>query len=198
MGRKSKTTLKTIQELLDSEIKQGMVGIIYQAHQGQLAKELAEKGAIVHAIEPFSYNFDILKTIPSIKAYRLALTNYDGEADLYIDCPSTVCTINKERLTDERFKDYYISDKSEKVPCMTLETFMKSNSIDKIDFFILNAEDTSELQDIVSYNPRILIIKDTFPETKIDKLLKNVGYVKVAETCLNKKENFFMKGYLLK
>jgi len=101
-----------------------------------LASELVAPGGFVHAFEPASLTFEILRTntrlngSKNILLNRLAVSDKPGEAELLINTQSGLTSMGNTR----RGKLKGI----EKIQVVTLDEYVKNNQIPRVDFIKLD------------------------------------------------------------
>lgn len=137
-----------IEELEDavSRIPEGERGVFVDvgAHFGDWTVEAAAVFRSVVAVEPNPQSHaKIVGRIAGMhgraRAYQVALAAQDGEVDLLVDCPSTICTIDPGWRRDV-FPHYFASDACVRVPAMTWATFIRTAGIHRVDLLKIDAE----------------------------------------------------------
>ena len=80
-------------------------------------------------------------TQPNISCYKLALSNYDGDADFYVSSGDSDASSSllkpKEHITDH---PTVIFDEVTKVECLTLDSWAKKNNIGQVDMLWLDMQ----------------------------------------------------------
>ncbi len=130
-------------ELTKRELKEGNVCLDIGSNIGYYAllesKIIGNKGRVI-AIEPSPKNFQYLKQnielddITNIHAYNFAVGDHDGEINFVISKVSNLCYV----LSDgEPIPD---SSKVIKIPLKKIDTFVKEEHLEKIDFIRMDVE----------------------------------------------------------
>jgi FkbM family methyltransferase len=138
------------------------------AYFGFFSYHAVQKGGKeVYAFEPNPYVFEILKKnaemwSDKIKPYQLALSDRNGEADLFISkelgVDSTILENRENSLL--KFKKY---NKKVKVKTMTLDSFVKEYNVERVDFIRIDAEGSERdiikgaKETIKKFKPRMAI-----------------------------------------
>ncbi len=92
---------------------------------------------VIHAIEPTGATYSILERnikqnkAKAVQCHKMALSGEDGQTDFYISSNSTMNSLI-QAVNDTKEK--------ETVKTITLETFLKDNKIDIVDFFKCDIE----------------------------------------------------------
>jgi len=129
------------------------------AHFGTWTRRLLAVGAEVYAIEPCPFNraqlVNVVGSDPRLHVHDFALSDEDGEADLYTGCPSTVPSIDPRWPTREFAKDYVDPSLTIRVATKTWATFCRENGIDHVDLLKLDCEgmDARILADMARTGP---------------------------------------------
>lgn len=113
--------------------KNSMVVIDIGANMGLSAIYFQDKSKMIYAIEPSAKHYTALventKQFPNIKCFNLAITDYEGEIELFS---------NDDGIIPESI--YGSGKTKETVQCMRLSTFMQMNSIKKVDLLKIDCE----------------------------------------------------------
>jgi FkbM family methyltransferase len=171
----------------ECHIEAGDIVFDVGAHFGFFSYYAVQKGAKeVYAFEPNPYVFEILKKHAEmwsnkIKPYQLALSDKNGEADLFIaDELGTISTMLKNRENTPLKLGRYT--KSVKVKTMTLDSFVKEYNIERVDFIKIDTEGSEReiikgaKETIKKFKPRMAIAAYHLPDDKkmIPKLVLSI------------------------
>jgi len=142
------------------------------AHFGFFSYYAVQKGAReVYAFEPNPYVFEILKKhaemwSDKIKPYQLALSDKNGEADLFIFEELGVGSTMLENLKPCKY------NKKVKVKTMTLDSFVKEYNVERVDFIKIDAEGSEReilkgaKETIKRFKPKMAIAAYHLPDDK--------------------------------
>lgn len=123
------------------------VAIEVGAHNGSDSTRLANTYGEVHAFEPAPYNLKLLERLndPRIHIVPMAVGHYNGRATFHLDelgdggCGSLMkFAPNREELWPGR--EDLVSTGSIRVRVTRLDTYMKANAIDEVDFLHVDAQ----------------------------------------------------------
>ena len=98
----------------------------------------------IYSFEPYSTSFNNLKNISkgynNVKIFQVALSNYDGLMDFYVNKSKATNSLFKAKLTSSFIDDHSVFEECIKVPAMTLDFFVMENMIEKIDILKLDVQ----------------------------------------------------------
>jgi FkbM family methyltransferase len=147
------------------------------AHFGFFSYYAVQKGAKeVYAFEPNPYVFEILKKhaemwSDKIKPYQLALSEKNGEADLFISGElGTISTMLENR--EKSILKFYKYNKKVKVKTMTLDSFCKEYNVERVDFIKIDTEGSEReiikgaKETIKRFKPKMAIAAYHLPDDK--------------------------------
>ena len=129
----------------ECHVEAGDVVFDVGAYFGFFSYHAVQKGAKeVYAFEPNPYVFEILKKHAEmwndkIKPYQLALSDKNGEADLFISNELGVDSTMLENRENSILK-FHQYNKKVKVKTMTLDSFVKEYNVERVDFIRIDAE----------------------------------------------------------
>jgi len=133
------------------------------AHFGDWTRRLLTVGAEVHAIEPCPFNRAHLvsgvgsdpRAQTRLHVHDFALSDENGEADMYTGCPSTVPSIDPRWPAREFAKDYVDPSLKVRVVTKTWATFCRDAGIVEVDLLKLDCEgmDARILFDVIVDGP---------------------------------------------
>jgi FkbM family methyltransferase len=119
-----------------------MIIIDAGANIGLITDHMRPHAKKIYAIEPASDHFEALQKNKdynkwdNVELFKMALSGVDGETRLYKNLKNRTC---HSLVTDWGFK------RSEPVKTMRIDTFMKENKIEKVDFLKLDVEGSENL-----------------------------------------------------
>lgn len=157
-----KSELEAIDALL---IPPPAVVVDVGAHHGDVAVRFAERGYEVVAVEPFPYNLDHLRKAlapyPAARIVEAAISKGTGEAELYVDGPSTMATLSREWASGV-FPEYFGSLKSVPVRTLSWPDFVREAGLSAIELLKTDCEgeDAEILRSMLESGgplPRILL-----------------------------------------
>ena len=176
----------------------GHVVVDLGAHIGSFALLVGKTGAIVHAIEARRETFSLLRInakmngLDNVHAHRLALSDRDGECQLYYswmgnwgDSIVDVSTVG-----------------SETVPCQTLTRFMTEQGIQHCDLLKSNCEGAefrillSTPPDVLARIERMIVQYHCDKESKLreDALLRHLELSGFKTNVINREDN---RGWII-
>jgi FkbM family methyltransferase len=135
------------------------------AHQGDFATHFAARGYRVIAVEPFAYNVRYLRNAlapySNTQIVEAAISEETGEAELYIDGPSSMATLSKGWINGV-FPEYFRSFKSVTVRALSWTDFVREAGLSAIELLKTDCEglDESILKSMLKSDgplPRILL-----------------------------------------
>jgi len=119
------------------------------ANLGYYALLEAKLGGFVHAIEPIKKSFETLnKSIElnnykNIKAYNLAIGDQDGIKNIAVSLRKNWSTMVNMKIVTEKYKGQFAGFSegvTEKVKTLTLDSFVKMNKINRVNFVRMDVE----------------------------------------------------------
>jgi len=130
----------------------------------------------VYAFEPNPYVFEILKKhaemwSDKIKPYQLALSEKNGEADLFISEELGAASTMLENREKSILK-FHKYNKKVKVKTMTLDSFVKEYNVERVDFIRIDAEGSEReiikgaKETIKRFKPKMAIAAYHLPDDK--------------------------------
>ena len=148
-------------------------------HFGSFSYYAVQKGAReVYAFEPNPYVFEILKKhaemwSDKIKPYQLALSDKNGEADLFISEGLELGGVSTMLKNKEKSAlKFYKYNKKVKVKTMTLDSFVKEYNVERVDFIKIDAEGSEReilkgaKETIKRFKPKMAIAAYHLPDDK--------------------------------
>jgi FkbM family methyltransferase len=161
----------------ECHVEAGDVVFDVGAYFGFFSYHAVQKGAKeVYAFEPNPYVFEILKKHAEmwndkIKPYQLALSDKNGEADLFISNELGVDSTMLENRENSILK-FHQYNKKVKVKTMTLDSFVKEYNVERVDFIKIDAEGSEReilkgaKETIKRFKPKMAIAAYHLPDDK--------------------------------
>lgn len=109
---------------------------------GYSSELLSGTSAHIHAFEPVASTYDILTQITNsrLHAWRLAIGDRDGEANIMVDPTFTQTASLVHELVDQTPLKTRGEKRTELVPLRTVDSFCNSEAIDRLDFIKIDSE----------------------------------------------------------
>ncbi len=167
-------------------------------------------GSKVYSFEPVQYLYDKLlqntEGHPNVSCFKLALSNYDGQADFYLSSGDSDASSSllkpKEHITDHPTVKF---EEVTKVDCLTLDSWAEINKVNKVDMLWLDMqgfeqsmlEASQKILSFVSVIHSEVSVKETYEGVKnykeYKKYLESKGFKVVHEAI---PENYDMGNVL--
>jgi FkbM family methyltransferase len=164
-------------QIPECHVEAGDIVFDVGAYFGFFSYYAIQKGAKeVYAFEPNPYVFEILKKHAEmwndkIKPYQLALSDKNGEADLFISEElGTISTMLENR--EKSILKFHKYNKKVKVKTMTLDSFCKEYNVERVDFIRIDAEGSEReiikgaKETIKRFKPKMAIAAYHLPDDK--------------------------------
>lgn len=102
--------------------------------------------SVVYAFEPYKKVFNLLEknifdnNLKNVKAFNLGVSK-EGVDELTLSIYNEMSGANSSYAVNEKFSDtYHIKNETTKIKCTSLDFFVKTNGIDKIDLLKIDCE----------------------------------------------------------
>ena len=156
-------------KLLQEKLKPGMNVIDLGANVGlytALAASIVGNTGKVFAFEPDKDNFIFLqKTVTknnfsNIECNQIAISDHGGEGKLYF---------SEDNFGDHRIFDSHDNRKSYPIQLMTLDSFVSSRNIQKVDFIKMDIQGAEGfamkgMEGVLKHNPQLQIFTEFWPQ----------------------------------
>jgi FkbM family methyltransferase len=172
------------------ELREGDVVVDVGAHVGVFTLMASRRARRVVAIEPHPFNYKLLlknralNKLTNVTPANVALSNYCGNAKLYIAKNSRAHTIEEETVDRYKVKHHFDVDKYVEVKVKTLDSLADELELDEVTFIKVDAEG-SELN-VLKGAERTLKENDAFLSIaayhvpnelrEISNFLRDIGY----------------------
>ena len=187
---------------IDQLLRRRKVDVIFDigANVGQTARSYRQlfPDAKIHSFEPSDPAFSTLETTfagdQKFKAWKLAISNVDGEKDFFCSDDDTCNSLlpPSQEIGNAALREKLTSTRKDKVECSRLDSFCQQNSIGRIDLLKMDIQG-AELQAIEGASEKLGSgdIGLVFSEVQFSPLYKDACEFRDISSAMN------MHGYKL-
>lgn len=148
-------------------------------------KNRFKEGVFIYAFEPVLSNYNILSNYVSKKCQNVILENVavsdiEGTDIIYIPLIEGIEIDTQASIDYENRMNYYNDFAKQEVQIITIDNYVKSNGIKKIDYLKIDTEGNDEkvfkgaLESIIKFKP--VIFCEDIESTEITNKLYSLGY----------------------
>jgi len=160
------------------------------AFNGEYILEISKhtKSENIYAFEPVKRNYNIIKSLfPKINCFNIALSNIDSKTIINIPKINNKLVYTRSKINKSIREKNQQSVMSQEVECLKIDSFIKINNIEKIDFIKIDVEGSEfdvlkgAIKTLEKFRPKIIIEIEGRHHSKkifdnILKFIKKFGY----------------------